>query len=45
MKFIITTQKAVEHDTMPSQKELNEDYIQRLMDIPEENFDKLHDRN
>ena len=45
MKFVIPTQKAVEIDTRTSQEELNEAYIQKLMDIPEENFDKYHDRD
>ena len=34
MKFVIPTQKAVEIDTRTSQEELNEAYIQKLMDIP-----------
>lgn len=37
--------KAVELDTRTSQEELNEAYIQKLMDIPEENFDKYHEGN
>ena len=41
MKFVIPTQKAVEVDNRVSKEELNEDYINRLMEIPEENFDKL----
>jgi len=41
MKFVIPTQKAVEVDNRVSQEELNENYINRLMEIPEENFDKL----
>ena len=45
MKFVIPTQKAVEIDTRTSQEELNEAYIQKLMDIPEENFDNYHDRD
>ena len=45
MKFVIPTQKAVEIDTRTSQEELNEAYIQKLMDIPEENFNKYHDRD
>ena len=45
MKFVIPTQKAIELDTKASQKELNEEYIQRLMEIPEENFDKYLDRS
>ena len=45
MKFVIPTQKAIEIDTRTSQEELNEAYIQKLMDIPEENFDNYHDRD
>ena len=45
MKFIIPTQKAIELDNRESQEEKNEAYIQRLMEIPEENFNKLHDRD
>ena len=45
MKFVIPTQKAIELDTRASQEELNEAYIQKLMEIPEENFDKYQDRN
>ena len=45
MKFVIPTQKAVEIDTRTSQEEMNEAYIQKLMEIPEENFDKYHDRD
>ena len=45
MKFVIPTQKAIELDNRESQEEKNEAYIQRLMEIPEENFNKLHDRD
>ena len=45
MKYVIPTQKAIELDTRASQEELNEAYIQKLMEIPEENFDKYQDRN
>jgi|TARA_B110000305_G_scaffold96247_1_gene108459 hypothetical protein len=45
MKFIIPTQKAIELDNRETQEEKNEAYIQRLMEIPEENFNKLHDRD
>ena len=45
MKFVIPTQKAIEIDTKVSEEELNEAYIQKLMDIPEENFDKYHARD
>ena len=41
MKFLIPTQKAVEVDNRVSQEELKEDYINRLMEIPEENFDRV----
>ena len=42
MKFLIPTQKAVEVDNRVSDEERNEDYINRLMEIPEENFERLH---
>ena len=45
MKFVIPTQKAIELDNRESQEEKNEAYIQRLMEVPEENFDKYHDRD
>ena len=45
MKFVIPTQKAIELDNRESQEEKNEAYIQKLMDIPEENFDNYHDRD
>ena len=45
MKFVIPTQKAIELDNRETQEEKNEAYIQRLMEIPEENFNKLHDRD
>ena len=41
MKFVIPTQKAVEVDNRVSQEELNEEYINKLMAIPEENFDRV----
>ena len=44
-KYLIPTMKAVELDNKESQDEKNEAYIQRLMEIPEENFNKLHDRD
>ena len=43
MKFVISTQKAIELETRTSQEELNEAYIQKLMEIPEENFKKYHE--
>ena len=43
MKYVIPTQKAIELDTRASQEELNEAYIQKLMEIPEENFKKYHE--
>jgi len=43
MKFVIPTQKAIELETRTSQEELNEAYIQKLMEIPEENFKKYHE--
>ena len=45
MKFVIPTQKAIELDNRESDKEKNEAYIKKLMDIPEENFDKYHEGN
>ena len=45
MKFVVPTQKAIELDTRTSQEELNEAYIQKLMEIPEENFNKYHERD
>ena len=45
MKFVIPTQKAIELDNRESQEEKNEAYIQKLMEIPEENFNKYHDRD
>jgi len=45
MKFVIPTQKAVEIDTRTSQEEKNEAYIQMLMAVPEENFNKYHGRD
>ena len=42
MKFLIPTQKAVEVDNRVSDDERNEDYINRLMEIPEENFERVH---
>ena len=45
MKFVIPTQKAIELDDRESDKEKNEAYIKKLMDIPEENFDKYHEGN
>ena len=45
MKFVIPTQKAIELDNRESQEEKNEAYIQMLMDVPEENFNKLHERS
>jgi|TARA_B110000263_G_C14957963_1_gene351201 hypothetical protein len=43
MKFVIPTQKAIELDNRESQEEKNEAYIQKLMEIPEENFNKHHE--
>jgi len=45
MKFVVPTQKAIELDNRESQEEKNEAYIQKLMEIPEENFNKYHDRD
>jgi len=43
MKFVIPTQKAIELDNRESEEEKNEAYIQKLMEIPEENFNKYHE--
>ena len=45
MKFVIPTQKAIELDNRESEEEKNESYIQKLMEIPEENFNKYHERD
>ena len=45
MKFVVPTQKAIELDNRESQEEKNEAYIQMLMDVPEENLNKYHDRD
>jgi hypothetical protein len=42
-KYLIPSMKEVELDTRSSQEELNEAYIQKLMEIPEENFNKHHE--
>ena len=44
-KFVIPTQKAIEIDNRESEEEKNESYIQKLMEIPEENFNKYHERD
>ena len=41
MKFVIPTQKAIEVDNRITDEERNEDFINRLMAIPEENFERL----
>ena len=41
MKFVIPTQKAVEVDNRVSEDERNEAYINKLMAIPKENYDKI----
>ena len=45
MKFVIPTQKAIELENRERQEENNEAYIQRFMEIPEENFNKPHGRD
>ena len=45
MKFVIPTQKAIELENRERQEEKNEAYIQRFMEIPEENFNKPHGRD
>ena len=42
MKFLIPTQKAVEVENRITEDERNEEYINRLMEIPEENFERVH---
>jgi hypothetical protein len=41
MKFVVPTQKAIEVDNRISQEEMNENYINKLMAIPEKNFERL----
>ena len=41
MKFVVPTKKAIEVDNRISQEEMNENYINKLMGIPEENFERL----
>ena len=41
MKFLIPTQKAVEVENRITEDERNEEYINRLMEIPEENYDRI----
>jgi hypothetical protein len=45
MKFVIPTQKAIELENRERQEEKNEAYIQRFMEISEENFNKLNLRD
>ena len=42
MKFVIPTQKALEIED--NSQDTKNDYIKRLMEIPEENFNDLHER-
>lgn len=44
MKFVIPTQKAIEVEDVTTH-EKDEEYIKRLLEIPEENYVKLHERN
>ena len=44
MKFVIPTQKAIQLENRERQEEKNKAYIQRFMEIPEENFNKPHGR-
>ena len=44
MKFLIPTQKAIEIEDI-TQEEADQEYLQKLLEIPEENFDKLHGLN
>ena len=41
IKFVVPTKKAVEVDNRISDEEMKEDYINKLMAIPEENFERL----
>ena len=41
MKFLIPTQKAVEVENRITEDERNEAYINKLMEIPEENYDRI----
>jgi hypothetical protein len=41
MKFVVRTKKAVEVDNRISDEDKNEAYIQKLMVIPEQNFERL----
>ena len=43
-KYLEPTKKAIE-DAEVSDEEKKEEYIQRLMDIPLENYNKLHGKN
>ena len=40
MKFVVRSKKAVEVDNRISDEDKNEAYIQKLMAIPEENFER-----
>ena len=42
VKFVIPTQKAVE--IKDNSQDTRSDYIERLMEIPEENFNDLYER-
>ena len=42
MKFVIPTQKALE--IKDNSQDTKSDYIKRLMEIPEENFNDMHER-
>ena len=41
LPYLIPTQKAVEVDNRVSEDERNEAYINKLMEIPEENYDRI----
>ena len=41
MKFLIPTQKAVEVENRITEDERNEAYTNKLMEIPEENYDRI----
>ena len=45
LQMLYKHMKAIELDNRESEEEKNEAYIQKLMEIPEENFNKYHERD
>ena len=45
LQMLYKHMKAIELDNRESEEEKNEAYIQMLMDVPEENFNKYHERD